>query len=435
MHEDVLKWIEEQDVKFIRLEFIDLLGQIKNIAIPAQHFEKVLNEGAMFDGSAVEGFTRIELSDMVLFPLPETIMLMPWRPQQGKVARVICEIRTPDGNVFEGDSRRVLKRVIDQARSQGLTFNVGFECEFFLFHTDDEGRPTTKTHDQAGYFDLAPLDYGENTRREVCMVLEEIGFEVEASHHENAAGQHEIDFRYTEGLEAADNLLTFKKVVKIVAQRNGLYATFMPKPLGDASGSGMHINMSLFREGQNLFDGEGSELSPTGKAFIAGVLKHMPGITAISNPLINSYKRLLGAKEAPCHIAWSYMNRTSLIRIPASKGREMRIELRSPDATCNPYLTLALILAAGLEGIAQQLEAPTPIEGNLYLLEQTKDLQLAKLPASLEEAIQAMKSDDFIKKVVGEHIYHKYIMVKEAEIYAYNRQVHQWEIQAYLHQY
>ncbi|MGL4344493.1 MAG: glutamine synthetase family protein [Cellulosilyticaceae bacterium] len=412
MEKQVRQWIEEQDIKFIRLEFIDLLGQIKNIAIPVSQAKRVFAEGILVDGSAVEGLGQAEPSDILLMPIVQTLLPMPWRPQQGKVARVICEMRQSDGSSFEGDSREVLRRVVEDAKRQGFTWEVGVACEFFLFHTDDTGTPTTKTHDQGGYFDLAPLDYGENTRREICMVLEELGLEVAASHHEAAAGQHEIDFKAVEGLMAADNILTFKKAVKIIAQRNGLHATFMPKPLTGASGSGMHLAMMLYRDGKNIFWDCLGGLSEEGEAFAWGILNHIQGISAITNPLVNSYKRLLEINS-------------NAIRIPAVHKGEFKIELRNPDATCNPYLALALVLAAGLEGIRLLGEEK----------QKTKDLQGSKLPASLEEAIQAMKSDDFIKKVVGEHIYHKYIMAKESEVYAYNRQVHEWEIQAYLYKY
>lgn len=433
---DVLKFIDQNDVKFIRLQFTDLFGKMKNIAITEQQLEKALEEGVIFDASSIAGFSEVELSDMLLLPDIDTFSIIPWRPQHGKVARFICDIKNYDGSQFLGDPRYILKRSEAKAKQLGYTFNVGPECEFFLFHTDSEGRPTTKTHDAAGYCDLAPMDLGENCRREICMVLEDMGFEIEASHHENAAGQHEIDFRYSDAMTAADRIMTFRMVVKIVAQRNGLHATFMPKPIFDTYGSGMHINMSLSQNGKNLFNvGENSmDISDTAKMFGAGILKHAKGITAVSNPLVNSYKRFVPGFEAPVHIAWSHMNRSPLLRIPAPKGEATRIELRSPDPSCNPYLTLALILEAGLEGIQKQLAIPSPVDINTYNLtsDQEKELGIQRLPSNLSLALEEMKKDSYIKDVLGEHIFKKYISAKEAEWATYNSIVHSWELDNYL---
>lgn len=433
---DVLKFIDQNDVKFIRLQFADMFGRMKNIAINEQQLEKALEEGVIFDASSIAGFSEVELSDMLLLPDPETFCLIPWRPQQGKVARFICDIKNYDGSQFLGDPRYILKKSEAKAKQLGYTFNVGPECEFFLFHIDSEGRPTTKTHDAAGYCDLAPMDLGENCRREICMVLEDMGFEIEASHHENAAGQHEVDFKYSDVMTAADRIMTFRMVVKIVAQRNGLHATFMPKPIFDTYGSGMHINMSLSQNGKNLFSvGEKSmDISDTAKMFGAGILKHAKGITAVSNPLVNSYKRFIPGFEAPVHIAWSHMNRSPLLRIPAPKGEATRIELRSPDPSCNPYLTLALILEAGLDGIQKQMTIPSPVDINTYNLtpEQEKELGIQRLPSNLSLALDEMKKDSYIKDVLGEHIYNKYISAKEAEWATYNSVVHSWEIDNYL---
>ncbi|MDS1030641.1 type I glutamate--ammonia ligase [Bacillota bacterium LX-D] len=434
--EDVLQIVKENDVKFIRLQFTDILGRMKNIAITAQQLPKAFEQGVIFDASSVAGFTGVETSDMYLFPDPTTISIMPWRPQHGKVARIISDIKNPDGSYFAGDPRYILKRMAQKAKDLGYTFNVGPECEFFLFHTDAEGRPTTKTHDTASYFDLAPIDLGENARREICMVLEDMGFEIEASHHENAAGQHEIDFRYDDVLTSADNIMTFKMVVKVIAQRNGLHATFMPKPLQNASGSGMHINMSLSKEGKNLFEAgdDNQDISAAAKAFSAGVLEHIKGITALANPLVNSYKRLVPGFEAPVHIAWSHMNRSPLLRIPAVTGEATRIELRSPDPACNPYLTLAVILAAGLDGMEKGLTLPPAVDVNIYDLsaKEEQSLGLEKLPSNLLLALEEMKKDDLIRQVLGEHTFHKYIAVKEKEWAAYDNHVHPWETDSYL---
>lgn len=436
---DVLKFIDQNDVKFIRLQFSDIFGRMKNIAINSQQLEKALDEGVIFDASAIAGFSEVESSDMLLFPDLNTFSVIPWRPQHGKVARFICDVRNYDGSQFMGDPRYILKRSAEKAKKLGYTFNIGPECEFFLFHIDTEGRPTTKTHDSAGYFDMAPTDLGENCRREICMVLEDMGFETEASHHENASGQHEVDFRYSDVMTAADRIMTFRTVVKIVAQRNGLHATFMPKPFFNDYGSGMHINMSLSKDGKNLFNaGENSmDISDTAKMFAAGILKHVKGFTAVANPLVNSYKRFVPGFEAPIHIAWSHMNRSPLLRIPAPKGEATRIELRSPDPSCNPYLTLALILEAGLDGLQNQLVIPAPVEINTYNLtaEQERELNIQRLPSNLSIALDEMKKDTYIKDVLGEHIFTKYISAKEAEWANYNSTVHSWEIDNYLSAY
>ncbi|MDR3552828.1 MAG: type I glutamate--ammonia ligase, partial [Clostridia bacterium] len=362
--EDVLRFIEDNDVKFIRLQFTDITGRLKNTAITETHIEKAF-DGIYFDGSAVEGFGRAEESDMLLVPDLDTLALIPWRPQQGKVARLICDVLGQDGTPFDGDPRQILRRAVRQAAGRGYTFNVGPECEFFLFNTDDHGQPTIETHDKAGYFDLAPIDLGENARREMCLVLEDMGFEIEASHHEVASGQHEIDFRYDEAMKAADNIMTFKMVVKIVAQKHGLHATFMPKPFHDQAGSGMHINMSLFRGGNNEFyDPENPQnISQQARYFIGGIFAHIKAITALSNPLVNSYKRLIAGFEAPIYITWAHRNRSPLIRIPAFTGSDARLELRSPDPACNPYLVLAVVLAARLQCSAKQRDAPLDLHG------------------------------------------------------------------------
>ena len=342
--EDIFRIVEEEDVEFIRLQFTDIFGTLKNVAITSSQLEKALNNKCMFDGSSIEGFVRIEESDMYLYPDLDTFTIFPWRPQQGKVARIICDIYCADKTPFTGDSRYILKRQIEEAKNLGYTFNVGPECEFFLFHQDENGQPTTLSHEKAGYFDLGPVDLGENARRDMVLTLEDMGYEIEASHHEVAPAQHEIDFKYDEALQTADNIMTFKLAVKTIAKRHGLFASFMPKPKYGINGSGMHINMSLSKDGHNIFhDPDGKMgLSKEAYYFIGGIMKHMKGVTLIMNPLVNSYKRLVPGYEAPCYIAWSATNRSPLIRIPASRGEETRVELRSPDPAANPYLALAV---------------------------------------------------------------------------------------------
>lgn len=436
--EDVLRFVEDNDVKFIRLQFTDITGRMKNTAITETHLEKAL-DGIYFDGSAVEGFGRIEESDMLLVPDLDTLALIPWRPQQGKVARLICDVLHQDGTPFEGDPRYILKRAILKAAEKGFTFNVGPECEFFLFNTDDNGQPTTKTHDKAGYFDLAPIDLGENARREMCLVLEDLGFAIEASHHEVATGQHEIDFRYDEAGRAADDIMTFKMVVKIIAQKHGLHATFMPKPFRDQAGSGMHINMSLCKNGRNVFYDPQNPTSISQEAhyFIGGVFSHIRGITALSNPLVNSYKRLVAGYEAPISITWAHRNRSPLIRVPAFSGSETRIELRSPDPACNPYLVLAVVLMAGLEGIEKQIEPPPELSGNAYEMEESdlEKMSAGKLPTWLGEALDEYEKDELIYKTLGNHAFEHYLKVKREEWNDYNSEVHNWEIERYLELY
>ena len=433
--EDILRLVREEDIQFIRMQFTDIFGQMKNVAITASQIEKALDNQIMMDGSSIEGFVRIEESDQYLWPDLDTFAILPWRPQYGKVARLICDVHNPDGTPFVGDPRGVLKRALARAGELGLTFNAGPELEFFLFQTDEDGRPTTKTSDEAGYFDLGPLDHGESTRREICLCLEEMGFEIEASHHEVAAGQHEIDFKYTEALQAADNIMTFKLAVKTLAQKNGLHATFMPKPVHGAAGSGMHVNMSLFRDGQNaFFDGADPRgLSPLAYQFIAGLLEHVQGFCAVTNPLVNSYKRLVPGYEAPCHLAWSTGNRSALIRIPTPRGSGTRVELRSPDPSCNPYLAFAVCLAAGLDGIQRRLTPPAESNENLYAIAADLEAQgVRRLPASLEAAIHALEADSVVTAALGEHVTNQYVTGKLREWEQYRAQVTQWELDQYL---
>ncbi len=435
--QDIMRRIEEEDIEFIRLQFTDMFGALKNVAITSSQLGKALDNKCMFDGSSIEGFVRIEESDMYLYPDLDTFETFPWRPQQGKVARLICDVYKADGTPFEGDPRYVLRRVLKEAEDMGYSFDVGPECEFFLFHTDDNGMPTTISHEKASYFDISPLDLGENARRDMVLTLEDMGFEIEASHHEVAPAQHEIDFKYGPALATADNIMTFKLVVKSMAKRHGLFASFMPKPLYGVAGSGMHTNMSLTKKGKNIFNDPKGEngLSKEAYYFIAGIMKHVKGITAIANPLINSYKRLVPGHEAPVYIAWSATNRSPLIRIPASRGAGTRVELRSPDPAANPYLLLALCLAAGLDGIKNKMEPPKAVNSNIFELteKEMKKAKIESLPSSLHQAIKEMEADPFIKEVLGDHVYSKYVEAKKAEWDNYRMQVTQWEIDEYLY--
>ena len=435
--EEILRMVEDEEIEFVRMQFTDIFGQLKNVAITASQIGKAVNGQIMFDGSSIEGFTRVEESDQYLIPDLNSFTVFPWRPAQGRVARLICDVYDTDGAPFVGDPRGVLRRVIQKARDMGFdAFNIGPELEFFLFETDGEGRATTRTGDQAGYFDLGPLDQGESTRREICRMLEEMGFEIEASHHESAAGQHEIDFRYTHALDAADKIMTFKLAVKSIARKNGLHATFMPKPLFGAAGSGMHLNMSLFRDGENLFydPSDPRGLSRTAYSFIAGLLEHVKGFTALTNPLVNSYKRLVSGYEAPCYKAWSASNRSALIRIPASRGSATRLELRSPDPACNPYLAIAACLAAGLDGIQRDLTPPPAIPGNIYEMDaaQRAAFGIESLPRTLEEALEELRRDPLILDVLGEHVAAHYIAGKQREWEEYQTRVSSWELERYL---
>ncbi len=437
--EDILRMVEEEDVEFIRLQFTDIFGNLKNVAITSSQLEKALDNKCMFDGSSIEGFLRIEESDMYLYPDFNTLEIFPWRPQQGKVARLICDVYRPNGNPFEGDPRYVLKRAIKSAAELGYKFDVGPECEFFLFHTDENALPTTITHEQAGYFDLGPIDFGENARRDMVLTLEEMGFEIEASHHEGAPAQHEIDFRYDEALRTADNIMTFKLAVKTIAKRHGLHATFMPKPKYGVNGSGMHINMSLSKEGRNIFSDESDKngLSKEAYYFIGGIMKHMKGMTAITNPLVNSYKRLVPGYEAPVYIAWSATNRSPLIRIPAARGENTRVELRCPDPSANPYLALAVCLEAGLDGIRNKIEPPKSIDRNIFEMseEERKAEGIEAIPGTLIEAVNELEKDEFIKEALGGHVAKTYINAKKREWQEYRSQVTDWEIDQYLYKF
>ena len=435
--EDILNLVEEEDVGFIRLQFTDIFGTMKNVAITVSQLKRALDNKCMFDGSSIEGFARIEESDMYLHPDLNTFEIFPWRPQQGKVARFICDIYRPDGTAYESDPRYVLKKVLSETKEMGYDFNVGPECEFFLFETDDAGNPTTISNERAGYFDLGPLDQGENARRDIVLTMEDMGYGVEASHHEMAPAQHEIDFRYDEALKTADNIMTFKLAVKTIAKRHGMFASFMPKPKYGINGSGMHVNMSLAKDGKNIFADPEGEMGLSKEAFwfIGGIIKHMKGMTVITNPLVNSYKRLVPGYEAPIYIAWSATNRSPLIRIPAARGVGTRVELRCPDPAANPYLVLAACLEAGLDGIRNQITPPDAVTENVFemRLSQKAKLGIESLPGDLEQAVEELEKDDYIKNVLGEHITEKYLEAKKAEWADYRAQVTAWEIEKYLY--
>jgi len=434
--EDVLRKAKEHDVKFVRLQFTDIFGVLKNVAITVEQLEKALEGEIMFDGSSIHGFVRIEESDMYLRPDPNTFVVFPWRPGNGSVARLICDIYTPDGKPFEGCPRYVLKKVIAEATEMGYSMNVGPEAEFFLFMIDQEGRSTTITHDKAGYFDMTPLDLGENARRDMVLALEQMGYEIEASHHEVAPGQHEIDFKYSDALDTADKIVTFKFVVRTVAQRHGLHATFMPKPIFGINGSGMHCNQSLFLGDKNVFWDSSApmELSETAMYYLGGLLKHAKAIAAITNPTVNSYKRLVPGYEAPVYLAWSGRNRSPLIRIPAKRGLSTRIEMRNPDPSCNPYLALAVMLKAGLDGIKNQIQPPPATDRNIYIMTAAEraEVGIDALPSSLENAIQCLVDNDIIKSALGTHVTEKFIEAKKIEWDKFRMQVHQWELDEYL---
>ena len=397
--QDVLRLVQEEDVEFIRLQFTDIFGTMKNVAITSSQLEKALDNNCMFDGSSIEGFVRIEESDMYLYPDLDTLNVFPWRPQQGKVARLICDVYRPNREPFEGDPRYILKKVVKQAAELGYQFDVGPECEFFLYHTDDNGQPTTITHERAGYFDLGPMDLGENARRDMVLTLEDMGFEI--------------------------------------AKRHGLHASFMPKPKTGINGSGMHINMSLSKDGKNIFadDCDPNGLSQEAYYFIGGLMRHVKGMCAITNPLVNSYKRLVPGFEAPVYIAWSGTNRSPLIRIPAERGEGTRIELRCPDPSANPYLVLAVCLAAGLDGIQKQIMPPAAVDRNIFNMteEEIQEEGIDVLPNNLLEAVYEMEKDELVKEVLGTHTSRRYIKAKKKEWAEYSRQVSGWELDQYLY--
>lgn len=434
--QDIMGMIKESEVKFIRLQFTDLSGQLKNVAITMDQLPKALDNEMMFDGSSIEGFVRIEESDMYLWPDLDSFAIFPFRPQAGGIARLMCDVYTPEGEPFEGCPRSQLKKMIKLAEKDGYSMNCGPEAEFFMFHIDENGAPTLLTHDQGGYFDLAPTDLGENARRDMVIALQQMGLEIEASHHEVAPGQHEIDFKYGDALRTADDLSTFRFVVRTVAQRHGLHATFMPKPIAMINGSGMHTHLSLFKDGKNIFHDPNmpDELSQEMLYFIGGLLKHARGFTAVTNPLVNSYKRLVPGYEAPVYIAWSHRNRSPLVRVPARRGIGTRVELRSPDPSCNPYLAFAVMLRAGLDGIHNKITPSDPVNLNIYTMtdEVKAEHKIESLPGTLYEAITALDNDPVIQEALGQHIYDRFREGRMKEWLDYRIQVHDWEVKQYL---
>ncbi|MEM6792836.1 MAG: type I glutamate--ammonia ligase [Acidobacteriota bacterium] len=439
--DEILRLADEENVRFLRLQFTDLFGALKNVEIPRSQFEKALDNQIMFDGSSIQGFTRIEESDMLLFPDLETFQINPWKsPDGSRVARMICDIHMPDGAGFDGCPRLCLKRQVERASEMGYTMVAGPEAEFFLFQKDENGKTLLDTHDAGGYFDLTPVDRGEECRRDIVVFLESIGFEVEAAHHEVAPGQHEIDFKYSEAIKCADNVVTFKFVVRKVALDYGLHATFMPKPIFGVNGSGMHVHQSLLgQDGANAFFDEAADyrLSQTAMGYIGGVLDHAQAIVAVTNPLVNSYKRLVPGFEAPTNIAWSEKNRSPMVRVPAKRGMSTRCEVRMPDPACNPYLALAVMLASGLDGIEHQKLAGPPVDKNIFAMSQREKrrLKIAPLPGNLEEALNKLEKDKVVMGALGPHIAEHFISAKRQEWQDYIAHVHPWEQDRYLAEY
>ena len=437
---EILARAKEENVHFLRLQFTDIDGIIKNVEVPESQFEKALDGQIMFDGSSIEGFTRIEESDMLLVPDLTTFEVFPWETDHGKVGRLICDIATPDGETFAGCPRSALKRVVAKAEKMGYRMMAGPEAEFFLFHRNENGEPVPATHDTGGYFDLSPRDLGEEARRDITLVLEAMGFEVEAAHHEVAPGQHEIDFKYEEAVKTADAIITFRFVVKKVALMYGLHATFMPKPLAGVNGSGMHTHQSLFTlDGENAFyDPSGPyQLSQVARSYIGGLLDHARAFVALTNPLVNSYKRLVPGYEAPVNVAWSEKNRSPMIRVPDRRGVGTRCEVRIPDPSCNPYLALAAMMASGLDGVERELECGEPVNRNIFDMSQRekKRLKIVQLPASLDEALSFMEKDKLLREALGDHIFDHFLYNKRTEWADYIKEIHNWELERYLDRY
>lgn len=432
---DILSFVEENDIKFIKLQFCDLFGELKNISILSSELERAFTRGISFDGSSVRGFVEVDNSDLFLVPDPSTITILPWRPQEGRVARFFCTVKKPNGEVFEGDCRNRLRKTVEELQAYDYTVKVGPESEFYLFKTDDEANPLLEPQDNAGYFAVAPFDKGENIRREICLTLEEMGFTPESSHHESGPGQNEIDFRFDNPVESADNFITLKSVVRSIASLNGLYATFVPKPLLDKSGSGFHINLSLYKGEKNIFKVDSGH-SKDAESFIAGILDRIEEITAILNPSVNSYRRL-GNHEAPISIGWSHKNRSTIIRIPASGGECARMELRSADCLCNPYLAFMLLIRAGVEGVEQEKKLGKPITHNAFLYDEGDK----HLPLTFEDAMEKLKNSTFARKVLGDFIIDKYIKIKEEELKIYksiedaDKGISNWEKENYFYKY
>ncbi len=435
--EDILEMAKELNVKFVRLQFVDILGIIKNVAITIDQLPVALDGEIMFDGSSIEGFTRIQESDMYLMPDYDTFVVFPWRPKEGgTVARLMCDIYKPDGKPCAACPRTVLRNVINEASKMGYEMHAGSEPEFFLFEKDKNGNPTTITHDKGGYFDLSPVDLGENARRDIVLALEAMDFDVEASHHEVAPGQHEIDFKYTPVLRTADNITTFRFVTKTVAMDHNLHATFMPKPIFGENGSGMHVHQSLFKGDKNVFydPDDKLQLSDLAYYYIGGLLKHAPALSAITNPLINSYKRLVPGYEAPVYISWSTQNRSALVRVPSARKTATRVELRNPDPAANPYLAMAVMLTAGLDGIKNKIDPGEQVTDNIYDMSVHERMErgIESLPGNIIEAVNNLSNDHIIRDVLGDHIFEHFVEAKKIEWDVYRTQVHQWELDQYL---
>jgi len=438
--EEIKALIKEYNIKFIKLQFVDINGQVKNMSVPSEHIDKVLANEIMLDGSSIKGFRSIETSDMFFYPDKNSFQILPWRGKDGiNAARLICDIHNADGTPFEGCPRCNLKRLMAEADKMGFSMNIGPEAEFFLFAKDKDGRVTTTTQDSAGYYDVGPEDLGEDIRSDIVLTLQEMGFDIEASHHEVADGQHEVDFRYADILTAADNVATFKIAVKAIAAKHNLHATFMPKPIFGINGSGMHCNISLFKDGKNAFYDENAEyqLSDIAKYSIGGLLKHVKGITAALNPTVNSFKRLVPGYEAPVYLAWSLANRSALLRVPAKRGNATRVELRSPDPACNPYLAFATILQACLDGVKNKIDPPAPVESNIYKLttKERKKQRIDALPGSLSEALEHLDKSLVARAALGEHIFNEFLSAKQKEWDSFRTYVSQWEIDKYLERY
>ncbi len=439
-HDEIKSLIKEYNIKFIKLQFVDINGQVKNMTIPSEHIDKALANEMMLDGSSIKGFRSIETSDMFFHPDINSFQILPWREIDGvNSARLICDVYNADGTPFEGCPRCNLKRVMKEAEKLGFSMNIGPEAEFFLFAKDKEGKVTTTTQDRAGYYDVGPEDLGEDVRHDIVLTLKEMGFDIEASHHEVADGQHEVDFRYADILTAADNVTTFRIAVKAIAAKHNLHATFMPKPIFGINGSGMHCNVSLFKDGKNAFYDEKAEyqLSDCAKFAIGGMLKHVKSITAITNPTVNSYKRLVPGYEAPVYLAWSLANRSALLRVPAKRGISTRVELRSPDPSCNPYLAFAAILEACLDGIRNKIDPPAPVESNIYQLttKERKKQRIDSLPGSLADALEQLDKSLVARAALGDHIFNEFMSSKRKEWDSFRTYVSQWELDRYLERY
>ena len=428
--EDIIRLVEEEDVGFIRLQFVDSFGALKNVAMTSNHLERILDNRCMFDGAAIQGYDTKELSEFILAPDLDTFTIFPWRPQHGRVARFICDVKNPDGTPYEADPRYILKKAVADAEKDGYTFHVGPENQFFLFDTDENGQPTTETSEKGGFFDIGPLDSGENARRDMVLSLEEMGFVMESSYHSNEVAQHCIDFVMDDGVRTADNIMTFKLTVRTVAKRHGLHATFMPKPKYGIKGSAMMLNLFLCKDGKNAFyDGNSPDgLSETAYQFMAGIIEHIKGLTLINNPIINSYKRLVPGYNAPVEITWSRTNRTPLIRITNLGSMGSRVVLRSPDGASNPYLVLAGCLAAGMDGIRKGLTPPVSMDDVTAAEDVTFDI----LPRNLREAIRAFEEDEFLQNVFGKTLSQIIINEKKEEWEEFSSQVTAWEVEKYL---